>query len=58
MPTITQASHANLILSTAFHHAAQANILGWESAGVTEVGPSVESDDGSRHFSARFVDLW
>jgi hypothetical protein len=32
IPTIVQAAHANLVLSSAFHHAVKANSLGWNMA--------------------------
>ncbi|GKY93031.1 hypothetical protein MPSEU_000271400 [Mayamaea pseudoterrestris] len=50
MPAIVQASHANLLISAAFHHAANANHLGWNIAKMYENS----SDDKA----ARFVGLW
>ena len=40
LPAIVQASHANLILSTAANHAANANVLGWNSAVTYEPEPT------------------
>lgn len=42
IPAIVQSSHANLIASAAYYHAAKARSLGWNQAAVHE--PSVEKD--------------
>jgi hypothetical protein len=39
LPAIVQAAHSNLILSTAFHHAANSNQLGWNTVQVQEDMP-------------------
>lgn len=52
MPAIVQASHMNLIVSTAFHHAAKANILGWNTATM------YEKDTTGHECAAHFVGLW
>lgn len=36
LPAVVQAAHLNLVLSTAFHHAANANMLGWNAGGTYE----------------------
>jgi DNA mismatch repair ATPase MutS len=51
IPTIIQAAHANLVLSTAFHHALKANSLGWNMAEAYERTPHTTS-------AAVFVNLW
>jgi DNA mismatch repair ATPase MutS len=51
IPTIIQAAHANLILSSAFHHALKANSLGWNMAEAYERTPHTTS-------AAVFKNLW
>jgi len=51
VPAIVQASHANLILSAAFHHASKANFLGWAIADVYDYS----SDEPS---AGHFKNLW
>jgi hypothetical protein len=51
LPTIIQAAHANLILSSAFHHALKANSLGWNMAEAYERTPHTTS-------AAVFKNLW
>jgi MutS domain V/MutS domain I len=46
IPAIIQAAHANLIASTAFHHAQKANTMGWNRAEVYEDGDSAGYLDG------------
>ena len=50
LPAIVQAAHANLILSTAANHAANANALGWNSAVTFE--PQAGQPAG------HFQDVW
>ena len=51
IPAIVQAAHANLILSTAFHHAQKANSLGWNLAEVYEAeDPNEEHRNSAGHF--------
>ena len=52
MPAIVQAAHANLILSTAFHHACKANSLGWGVADVYDYSSDSLSSAG------HFKNLW
>lgn len=52
MPAIVQASHSNLVLSSALHHAARANTLGWERAEVY----NEEESQGDSGLHIR--DLW
>eukprot|EP00977_Amphora_coffeiformis_P025658 scaffold21117_cov170-Amphora_coffeaeformis.AAC.2 len=53
IPAIVQASHSNLILSSAFHHASKAHSLGWERANVREAGSS-----RTGIFPIHFRDVW
>ena len=50
LPAVVQASHTNLILSTAAHHAANANTLGWNMA-------SIEDDSEQKH-PGHFDNVW
>ena len=51
IPAIVQASHSNLILSTAFQHAIKANSVGWSRARTVK-----ECDDEGS--AGRFCDVW
>ena len=42
VPAIAQASHSNLILASAFHHARKANALGWNCVSVYEADDNKE----------------
>lgn len=56
LPAIVQAAHANLILSTAAHHAANANALGWNAAVMYE-----SHDNRERHqqqSAGHLQDVW
>ena len=55
IPTIVQAAHANLILSSAFHHARKANSLGWNCATVYEASDPQEK---YRDTAAQLENLW
>ncbi|CAB9512045.1 protein MutS [Seminavis robusta] len=46
IPAVVQAAHANLIVSTAFHHAQKANTMGWSRAQVCEDGDSAANIEG------------
>jgi len=46
-PAIVQASHANLILSSAINHATKANNLGW---GIADVSDHLSSEESAGHF--------
>ena len=50
LPAIVQASHTNLIISTAAHHAAHAKRLGWSLAKITDAGNDAKSSAG--HFNS------
>jgi hypothetical protein len=56
IPAIVQASHANLILSTASNHAAMSNVLGWNMAEVCD--NSMESSTQESESCASLVGLW
>jgi MutS domain V len=43
LPAIVQASHTNLILSTAFYHAVKATSLGWSMAAAVEPDPEIDT---------------
>ena len=45
LPAVVQASHTNLVLSTAAHHSANANALGWNQAAIVD---SCENDQRAR----------
>jgi hypothetical protein len=53
LPAIVQAAHSNLILSASYHHAAKANMFGWERAKVREVAP-----DGEKSFALSLQSVW
>ena len=46
LPTIMQASHLNLILSTAAHHAASSNMKGWSNAVIEDESTSAGHFEG------------
>ena len=50
LPAVVQASHTNLILSTAAHHSANANALGWDQAAIVDSC----DDDQRAHFEGLF----
>jgi hypothetical protein len=50
LPAVVQAAHLNLILSTAFHHAANANAFGWNAAVTYEA----QAGDTAGHLQ----DVW
>jgi hypothetical protein len=50
LPAVVQAAHLNLIMSTAFHHAANANAFGWNAAVTYEA----EAGDTAGHLQ----DVW
>ena len=52
IPAVVQASHANLILSSALHHAIRANALGWNQATTFE---ATNADDDSAGY---FDGVW
>lgn len=52
IPAIVQAAHANLIVSSAFYHAAKARSLGWTQASVYEL------DESGGDSAGQLVDLW
>lgn len=52
IPTIVQAAHANLILSSAYYHASRANYLGWELARTYHACEEAEDCAGE------FAGLW
>ncbi|KAL9181559.1 hypothetical protein ACHAXT_010364 [Thalassiosira profunda] len=49
LPAVLQASHLNLILSTAAHHAASSNAKGWSTAAIYDDGAYSNSTAG--HFN-------
>lgn len=51
LPSIVQSAHANLILSTVYNHASQANTLNWEMASIVS---SNEDNDWAGSFSNLF----
>ena len=51
IPSVVQGSHANLILSSAFHHATRANSLGWNMAETYQPTPNNDC-------AGEFVDVW
>ena len=53
IPAIVQASHVNLILSSAYNHAAKANSLGWSQAEIFEGGTHGDADT-----AGSFNNLW
>ena len=52
LSTITQAAHANLILSTISNHAIQSNRHGWN------IADCIESQDAENGIAAQIRDLW
>lgn len=46
LPSIMQASHLNLILSTAAHHAASSNMKGWSTAVIEDDSPCAGHFEG------------
>jgi hypothetical protein len=52
LSTITQAAHANLILSTVSNHAVQSNRHGWNTADC------IENHDAESEIAAQIRDLW
>lgn len=50
LPAVVQASHTNLVLSTAAHHSASANSLGWSQASIVD---SCDNDQRA-HFNGLF----
>ena len=58
IPAIVQASHSNLILSTAFHHAIKANTLGWNCATVYEAHDIREAQRDSAGFLNSVWPYW
>jgi len=52
LSAILQASHLNLILSTAAHHAASSNVKGWNVATI------YDDDDDDRDSAGNFTGLW
>jgi hypothetical protein len=50
IPAIVQATHLNLVMSAAYHHAVKASKLKWNLARVVE-------DDGE-HNSMKIIDVW
>lgn len=58
IPAIVQASHSNLILSTAFHHARKANALGWNCVSVYEVYDNQEEGSDSAGFLNNVWPYW
>jgi len=50
LPAVVQASHTNLILSTAAHHSANANCLGWNQASIVDS----HGDNQRAHFNGLF----
>lgn len=53
LPAIVQAAHSNLILSTAFNHAAKANSLGWTMASVYD-----DSSSSALLSAGHFEKIW
>ena len=54
LPSVVQAAHLNLIISTAFHHAANANAFGWNAAVTYEA----ESGDTLGGTAGHLQDVW
>jgi len=52
LSAILQASHLNLILSTAAHHAASSNVKGWNVATI------YDNNDDDRDSAGNFTGLW
>eukprot|EP00978_Attheya_sp_CCMP212_P002321 scaffold4800_cov47-Attheya_sp.AAC.1 len=55
LPAVVQAAHANLILSTAAHHAANSNALGWSMAQVFEKNTSGSPNP---NLAGNIKDIW
>ena len=52
LPALVQSCHSNLVLSTAAHHAAQANRMGWNLANVHDEEENAQSPVG------HFLNVW
>ena len=55
LPAVTQAAHANLILSASSHHAAHANAMGWGIATVTDTGPTSSTTSTNTSSTSKHV---
>lgn len=61
LPAILQASHLNLILSTAAHHAASSNARGWSVAAIYDddgTHPDIDDEEASSSSAGHFHGVW